>query len=177
MVFEINNNINTDMGEIAARTNRGTGASPAAELLSRANLGKKKVSRRKLSPLMIEILHAIGDGIERGALVEKLYGLRRRYRGWYTDPCLRGNTKREHDRRYRNAQAVLSRTLKRLQRRGLITLVRKHEYVKAVSLTEKGRMVVNQVWSTGKDFEGEELCLVQVRLRARRISNLITPFL
>jgi len=119
--------------------------SAAGDRQSLANIRMNKINQKWFSPLMYSILICIGEGIERGELIERLYGLERRYCHWYTDPCLRGKAKRDYEQRYRKAQPALSRSLRRLEKRGLVTLVRKNKYVKAVSLTVKGQVVVSQL--------------------------------
>lgn len=48
-----------------------------------------KVSRLKF------ILLRIGDGIERGDIIEERWKLKRRYCGYYTDPCMRSKEHRK----------------------------------------------------------------------------------
>jgi hypothetical protein len=126
-----------------------------ADRVSKRKCGSQNLSRKWLSPVMRFILAHGRNGIERGALVECIYGLERRYRGFDVDLCLRGTEKTDYEHRYRRAQPVLSRSLKRLERRGLVTLVRHGQYVKAVTLTDKGRVLAGQ------------LCEGDTRIRSR----------
>ena len=102
---------------------------------------KQKLSQNHLSPLMkFILLNAVG-GIQRGEIAEKFYELERRYCGHYTDPCLRGKHKSDYEHQYRRAQPAISKALRRLEKRGLIRLVRHGRYVKEVHLTQKGSLL------------------------------------
>ena len=101
-----------------------------------------KVSRTRLSPLMRYVLENAGDRIERGKIVEVYAGLKRRYRGWYAYPCMGRKEAAEYQTRYRRFQPTLTRSLKRLELRGLVRLIRHGKYMKWVELTEQGRAVV-----------------------------------
>ena len=105
----------------------------------------KKVSQNHLSALMKFILLKADGGIQRGDIAEKFYGLERRYCGHYTDPCLRGKEKIRYDQQYRRAQPAISKTLRRLEKRGLVQLVRHGKYVKEVCLTEKGKLTTQKL--------------------------------
>ncbi len=104
-----------------------------------------KVSQNHLSDLMRFILLHAADGIERGEIAEHFYGLDRRYRGFYTDPCMPPKHKRAYERRYRRVQPVITRTLKRLQNRGLIELRCHGQYVKEIHLTAQGRVLLELI--------------------------------
>jgi len=125
---------------------------PAGDRPAGSIYGYHKVNRKRLSSLMVEILLCIGDGIERGVLVKHVFGLERRYCGYFSDPCLRGKQKRDYEDRYRRAQPVVTRTLKRMEKRGLVQLIRHSKYVKQVSLTEEGRIVARRLEADGRLF-------------------------
>jgi len=112
-----------------------------------AKYKSQKVNRNSLSELMKFILCHIGDGIERGEIVEKYYGLERRYCGYYTDPCMYPKELRDYEHLYRKKQPVITKTLSRLEKRGLVQLIRQNQYVKRISLTKKGRTVVQELKS------------------------------
>jgi hypothetical protein len=87
----------------------------------------------------------IDRGVERGELIECIFGLPRRYCGYFTDPCMTPNEKEKYERCYRRAQPVLSKCLRKLENRGFVRLIRHGRYVKKVDLTQKGRMLKEQV--------------------------------
>ena len=105
---------------------------------SQSKYENRKVSRNHLSALMTFILLNADGGIPRGKITERFYGLDRRYSGYYADPCLRGKQKSRYENRYRRAQPSISR---RLEKRGLVRLIRRARYVKEVCLTEKGSLL------------------------------------
>jgi len=109
--------------------------------------GGQKVNRNRLSGLMRSVLRHVREceGIERGELSEHILGLERRYRGYFVDPCMKPKEKLDYERRHHRAQPVLTRTLKRPEKRGLVNLVRGGKYVKRVYLTEEGRMVAENL--------------------------------
>lgn len=111
----------------------------------------KKVSQNHISALMKFILLSAGGGIQRGEITEKFYGLERRYCGHYTDPCLRRKEKIRYEYQYRRAQPATSKVLKRLERRGLVRLIRHGKYVKEVCLTEKGKLIAQKLNQVGSD--------------------------
>lgn len=84
------------------------------------------------------LLNADG-GIQRGEIIERFYGLERRYSGYYADPCLRGKQKYRYENRYRRAQPSISKALRRLEKRDLVRLIRRGKYVKRIHLTENGK--------------------------------------
>lgn len=105
-----------------------------------------KVSHKRLSRLMRAVLSHIDidKGVERGELVECIFGLPRWYRGYFTDPCVSANEKRKYERHYRRAQPVLTRCLRKLENRGLVRLTRHGRYVKRINLTPQGVMLTRQ---------------------------------
>lgn len=105
-----------------------------------------KVNRKHLSRLMRAVLSHIDidKGVERGELVECIFGLLRRYRGYFTDPCMSANEKRKYERHYRRAQPVLTRCLRKLESRGLVRLIRHGRYVKRINLTTRGVLLTRQ---------------------------------
>jgi len=121
--------------------------------ISRADKGMGVRSNRKriivdqytLTQLMVRLLEKIGDGIERGELFQVLYGLERRYRGYYTDPCFSQWKKSRYEKLYKKAQPILTSTLKRLEGKELVTLHRHRKFVKRVQLTPAGEKVVQQL--------------------------------
>ena len=112
---------------------------------SEANLGKTKVNNR-FSELGRWILRNTGDGIERGDIVARFYGLEKLYCHFYVDPCFRPKERREYDCKYRYAQPRVTMTLKRLEKRGLVHLIRPGgKYVKRIRLTEEGKAVAEEL--------------------------------
>ncbi len=113
---------------------------------SETKCSSQKVNRNRLSKLMMAILNYVDgtDGVERGELVQYVFGLERRYCGYYSDPCMPPREKREYERRYRRAQPVVSRCLRRLESKGLVHLIRHGRYVKAVALTSDGMAAVHR---------------------------------
>jgi hypothetical protein len=114
---------------------------------SETKLKKAKVnpnSLNRLSELARWILRHTGDGIERGEIVARFYGLERLYCNFYVDPCYRTKERREHERRHRYAQPRVTMTLKRLDQRGLVQLCWHGKYVKEVRITSKGKAVARQ---------------------------------
>jgi hypothetical protein len=105
----------------------------------------KKVSQNHLSQLMKFILVNTGDGAERGEIFSRYYGFERHYCGWYIDSCLRGKTLRRRQKLYHEKQPVFTKTLKRLENRGLIQIARHGFYVKEIHLTTKGKLVAEQL--------------------------------
>ena len=107
----------------------------------------RKVNQKHLSKLMRDILGCIdsADGIERGQLVASLYGLERRYCGHWTDPCMRPKELREYERLYRKKQPVITRTLCRLAKRGLVRLIRHGKYIKKIELTSEAKKAVEEL--------------------------------
>ena len=106
---------------------------------SQSKYENRKVSRNHLSALMRFILLNADGGIQRGEITERFYGLERRYLGYFADPCLRGKQKSRYENRYRRAQPSISKALRKLEKRGLIRLIRRDKNVKHVHLTEKGK--------------------------------------
>lgn len=146
------------------RANRVRGTGQSGDRPSEGGCGGHNVSRKHLSPLMVRVLLDVGDGIERGELLEKLYRLPRRYCGFDADLCLRGGERQDHERRYHRAQPVLTRSLSRLEKRGLVRLIRRGRYVKGVTLTEEGRCLVRELCAGEKEARPESKA---TRLRAR----------
>lgn len=110
-----------------------------------------KVSRNHLSELMKWILLNAGDGIDRGTVIERFYRLERRYCGYDANLCLRGKQKRDYERRYRRAQPVVTRSINRLAKRGLVNPIKPGSYVKLISLTEKGKAVAESLLNGGNE--------------------------
>ena len=111
------------------------------------HLGTIKVSQYRLSGRMRQILLNIGDEIERGELLSRLYGFERNYCGYWNELCVYGKEKRDHLRRYGSAQAAMSRSLLRLQSRGLITTIKggKGKVIKKIVLTETGKRIAQML--------------------------------
>ena len=105
----------------------------------------QKVANVQLTALACWILQHTAEGIERGRIAEGFFGLERRYCGWFTDPCFGPNKKRTYEQAYRHAQPRITKTLKRLEKLGLIHLIRERAYVKHVTLTEEGREIARQL--------------------------------
>lgn len=103
---------------------------------------RRNVNRRQLSRLMRFILVHADNGIDRAEIVARFYQIPKRYCGYYTDPCWSAKRKREYERQYRRAQPTVTRTLKRIERRRLIELVRRGKYVKQIRLTAAGKLLV-----------------------------------
>ena len=100
---------------------------------------------RRLTELARWILQNIGDGIERGDITEKFFGLERRYCGCWIETCMSRRKQREYDREYRKKQPLVSYSLRRLERLGLIRPIRRRRYVKAVQLTDKGMALAQEL--------------------------------
>jgi hypothetical protein len=122
-----------------------TMARPLDDASSRPNYEGQKVNRRHLSALMKFILVNVGDGVDRGEIFSRYYCLERRYRGYYTDPCMCGKELREYERLYHNKQPVFSKTLKRLEEKSLVLLIKHGSYVKRIQLTPEGHLVAAQL--------------------------------
>ena len=103
-----------------------------------------KVNNR-FSELAKWILLNIGDGIDRADIVARYFGIERLYCGFYVDPCFRPKERRRHNHLYRHSQPRVTMTLKRLERRGLIHLIRHGKYVKRIRLKEKGKAVAKEL--------------------------------
>jgi len=104
-----------------------------------AKYESQKVAGYRLTDLACWILEHASDGMERGQIVEGFAGLERRYCGYFTDPCFTKNEKRLFEAEYRRVQPVITKTLRRLEKLGLVHLTRRKRYVKTVHLTEKGK--------------------------------------
>ena len=89
------------------------------------------------------VLMNAGDGVDRAEIVAQYYGLDRRYCGYYTDPCYSRRKQHQFDVRSRRAQAAVTKSLDRLEERGLVELIRCRQYVKKVRLTQSGELVAN----------------------------------
>jgi len=120
---------------------------------SESKLAKTKVNNR-LSKLARWILCNTGDGIKRGEIVARFYGLQRLYCNFYVDPCFRPKEHRDHNCRSRYAQPRVTMTLKRLERRNLVQLIRHGKYAKEIRLTEMGKTVAEELNRT-KDMNGD----------------------
>ena len=110
-------------------------------MLSKTEYSSEKLSHKRLSKLMQWILLYTGDGIERGQIIQDLYGLERGYNGCWADLCLRGKEKIRYDNKYRKVQPVLSKCLNRMEKRNLVKLIRHGRYVKRIHLTTVGRRI------------------------------------
>ncbi|MCX5638835.1 MAG: hypothetical protein NTX52_14250 [Planctomycetota bacterium] len=122
--------------------------SKETDMPSEQKYKSQKVSRNCLSMLMRWILEHTGNGIDRGQIVEGFYGLDRRYCKWYTDPCFTPKEKCEYERRYRLVQPVVSRTLRRLETRGLVQSTRHKRYIKRIQLTAEGKIIAKELTET-----------------------------
>lgn len=107
-----------------------------------------KVSRNRLSHQMKFILVNASDGADRGEIFSNYYGLERRYCGYFTDPCMRVKELREYERLYHDKQPVFSKALKRLEEKGLVSLIKHGSYVKRIQLTPDGQSVVAELIKT-----------------------------
>jgi len=125
------------------------------DMLSQSIYEKQKLSQKHLSSLMKFILLNADGGIQRGEIIERFYGLERRYCGYYSDPCLRGKQKSHYERQYRRAQPAISKALRRLEKRGLVRLIRRGRYVKEVCLTEKGSILTQILNKDGSGNHGQ----------------------
>jgi len=126
----------SDDSEVLAPTSPGRVAPEQGQ-------GARKLSR--LSKLQRWILHHAGEGMERSRIAEGYFGLQRRYVGWYTDPYMSRNVKKKYEARYRRRQPAITKSLLRLEDRGLVKLVRHGRCVKAVELTDVGRNLLAQI--------------------------------
>jgi len=160
-----------------AATRRISGAANYREISSAAsdsvNASETKsegnnVNSKRLSKLQRWILTKAGDGIERGAIIEKFFKIERRYKGFYTDPCMRPRELRIFERKFNAANASLTRALKPLESRGLVGLIRKRKYVKKAKVTDEGKKAIEAHDGVKKkeDHEleaaGDRICEVEV---------------
>ena len=106
---------------------------------------RQKVKRNRFSELSQWILLNIGDGMERGKIIEAYFKIERLYCGWYVDPCFTPKEKRNRDRKYMNAQPLITMTLKRLEQRGFVQLIRHGQYVKEIRLTTEGKAIAEKL--------------------------------
>ena len=118
------------------------------KMLTDSKYKRQKVNQKGLSQLMKFILVNIGDGIDRGEIIARYYGLERRYCKWYTDPCFTPKEKCEYERRYRLVQPAVSRTLMRLESRELIKSTRRGRYIKRIQLTAEGKIIAEKLIRT-----------------------------
>lgn len=109
------------------------------------HLRGRKVARIRVNPLVRWILQHTGAGVARSEITEGFYGLEPFYRGGYADPCLSPREKRERQTKCRRAQPTITKTLKRLEALGLVELVCRNRYVKAVRLTQKGAELAREL--------------------------------
>jgi hypothetical protein len=134
-------------GSRSVRTGKSTvhNITRVGDVPSEDNLRVPKVNLKRISKLSCWILQNTGDGIERGEIVARFYKLPRLYCKFYVDPCFGPKQQREHDRKFRYAQPRVTMALKRLEKRGLIQLIRHGKYVKRICLTEKGKTISNEL--------------------------------
>ena len=114
--------------------------------------------KRKLGKRQEEILCIVGKGIERGAIAAKIWGLERRYRHGNLDVWMSKRKRREYERKYRQAQPLITQTLRALEKRGLVELVRHGKCVKEVHLTGEGRRIAQGLMETRKHADGRTSC-------------------
>ena len=107
----------------------------------------QKVNNKRLSELAKWILVNADNGIKRGEIVERYFGIERLYCGFYVDACYSIRGKRRRQRRCRRIQPQLSMALKRMEQRGLVQLIRHRQYVKKICLTAKGEILAQQLKS------------------------------
>jgi len=121
-----------------------------SDRVSELKLATTKVNAKglnRLSKLVKWILANAGDGIRRGEIVEGYFGIERLYCGFYVDPCYSIRAKRHRQRRCRRVHPQLSMTLKRMEKRGLVQLIRHGQYVKSVCLTTRGKVLAKHLKS------------------------------
>ena len=111
-----------------------------AEKASERESGGRRLNRQ-LSDLQEFIVLRALEGIERGVIAEEYFGLERRYKGFWTDPCFSLREKQAYEQRYRRAQPAISRALRTLEACGLVELLRHRRYVKKVRATAQGKKV------------------------------------
>jgi len=114
-------------------------------MLTHSKYKSQKVNPFRLSKLARWILLNTGDGIERGQITEGFFEIARLYCGWYVDPCYTPKETRDRAGKNGKAQSLTTKTLRRLEQLGLVSLVRQKRYVKAVKLTESGKAVVREL--------------------------------
>ena len=145
----------TPVGASASQAHDDILVAPSPDRGVAVNSGGRKVSGKQLSQLQKFILAHAVNGIERGEIVAEHYGLERRYRGYYADPCFRGKAKHDFNARYRRVQPVVTRSLKRLAERGLVQLVRRGHCVKEIITTVEGRNLLRTISAARpKEMEG-----------------------
>jgi len=88
-----------------------------------SKLRGRKVAQIRLSPLARWILQHTGAGLARSKIAQEFYGLEPFYSGGYADPCLGPREKRE-----RQAKCLC-----------------RNRYVKAVRLTQRGRLLAEEL--------------------------------
>lgn len=120
---------------------------PTGDQPSKHRFKAPKVNNR-FSELAKWILSNTGDGIDRADIVAGYFSVERLYCGWYVDPCFNPKERRQHDRQHRYSQPRVTMTLKRLERRGLIHLIRPGKCIKKIRLTEMGRAVAEDLDGT-----------------------------
>jgi hypothetical protein len=96
----------------------------------------------KLGARQKAILCIVGEGIERGEIAWRLWALERRYHHGNLDIWMSERKRREYERKYRRAQPVICKSLRRLCRLGFVELVKHGAYVKEVRLTLEGTKAV-----------------------------------
>lgn len=121
---------------------------PRLNRSSERNLESRKVNSKRPTELAKWILLNIGDGIDRADIVARYFNIGRLYCGYYVDPCFSPKERCRHSRRYRYSQPRVTMTLKRLERRGLVRLIRRKQYVKKVQLTDKGKAIARELKSS-----------------------------
>ena len=116
----------------------------------------QKVNSR-FSELAKWILLNTGDGIDRADIIARYFEIGRLYCGYYVDPCFTSKEHRKHENKYRHAQPRVTMTLKRLEQIGLVRVIRRHRYVKAVQLTDKGKAYAQKLRSNINidNFQGQ----------------------
>jgi hypothetical protein len=68
-------------------------------MLSEVKYESQKISQKFSVPMRFILLNT-GDEIQHGEITERFYCLERRYRRYYTDPCLLSQVKIRYDRSY-----------------------------------------------------------------------------
>ena len=130
----------------------GASSRPGGQMVKEAGdrplqskLRGRKVAQIRLSPLARWILQHTGAGLARSKIAQEFYGLEPFYSGGYADPCLGPREKRERQAKCRSAQPAITKALQRLESVGLVELVCRNRYVKAVRLTQRGRLLAEEL--------------------------------
>jgi len=95
------------------------------------------------------------EGIERGEIAARIWGLERRYRHGDLDVYMNDWKRRQYECLYRQVQPLITQALQTLESRGMVRLVRHGRYVKFVHLTPEGLAVARGIIEKKKNGAAE----------------------